>query len=449
MTQLHLSAQTRQTRMLSPQLRHAVQLLQMSSLDFAAMVRSKMDDNPFLEEQDEAEAQETPDRDLWLAQPPTARSRVGAGDAGAMEHIASDTTLAMHLHGQLNLMPLSDRDLCMARAVIESLDDDGYLRIPLEEITMALQSSPPPRHDELMIALRRVQSLEPAGVAARSVRECLLLQCPCIEDPGLRALARTIASGHLNALAKNQVSRLSQALDQPAARVRQAIQSLLRLSPRPGWNWGSSRIDYLIPDVIARHTRDGWSVQLNPAIVPRVRLNTDYEHLLLRDPGNGHAPLVAHLREARWTVRNVEQRLSTILEVARAIAGRQQLFLEFGAMAMKPLTRREIAAEVGVHESTVSRATSNKYMATPQGTFELRHFFSRPMHSSSGQACSPTAIRELIGDLIAAEPPGQPLSDADITHQLASQGLVLARRTVTKYRQMLRIAPVGQRGGHG
>lgn len=446
MTQLHLSAQTRQTRMLSPQLQQAVQLLQMSSLDFAAMVRSKIDDNPFLEEQDDAEV---PDRDPWLAHQPMARSMVGAGDAGAMEHIASDTTLAMHLHGQLNLMPLSDRDLCMARAVVESLDDDGYLRIPLEEITMALQSSPPPQREELMIALRRVQSLEPAGVAARSVRECLLLQCPSIEDPGLRALARTIASTHLDDLARHNVAHLSRTLGQPAARVRLAMQSLLRLSPRPGWNCGSSRIDYLVPDVIARRTRDGWSVQLNPAIVPRVRLNTAYEHLLLRHQADAHAPLVEHLRQARWTVRNVEQRLSTIFDVARVIASRQHLFLEFGAMAMKPLTRREIAAEVGLHESTVSRATSNKYMATPQGTFELRHFFSRPLHSASGQACSPLAIRTLIGDIVAAETPGQPLSDADITQQLASQGLVLARRTVTKYRQMLRIAAVGQRSRHG
>lgn len=444
MTHLHLGAERRQKRTLSPRLQQAVQLLQMSSLDFAAMMRRKIDDNPFLEEQDEAQA---PDRELWLARPPRARGPAGTDDVGALEQVASDTTLAMHLHGQLNLVPLSERELCMARAVIESLDDDGYLRIPLEEITMALQASPPPQPEELMIALRRVQSLEPAGVGARSVRECLLLQCPRIEDAGLRALARTIAAGHLQTLARHNVSQLSLALGQPAARVRQAMKCLLRLSPRPGWSCGTSRIDSIVPDVTVRRTRDGWSVQLNPAIVPRVRLNTVYEHLLLHHQGDGHAPLAAHLQDARWTVRNVEQRLSTILDVARAIARRQRLFLEFGAMAMKPLMLREIAEEVGVHESTVSRATSHKYMATPQGTFELRHFFSRPLHSVSGQACSAIAIRELIGDMVAAEPPGQPLSDGEITQQLAAQGLVLARRTVTKYRQMLRIAPAGQRRG--
>jgi RNA polymerase sigma-54 factor len=210
-------------------------------------------------------------------------------------------------------------------------------------------------------------------------------------------------------------------------------------------------VQYVTPDVIARKVRGRWTAVLNDAVVPRVRLNRNYAELFQRFRGAQHAELGAHLQEARWTVRNMELRFTTILGVARAILERQQHFLAYGAMAMKPLALREIAQEVGVHESTVSRVTNNKFMATPCGVFELKYFFSRGLATAGGGECSPTAIRGLIREMIAAEAPGRPLSDVDLARQLDGQGLKVARRTVTKYRQLLRIDPAERRRspGHG
>lgn len=478
MVSMELRADTRQAQTLSPRLQRAVQLLQMSSLDFAAIVRRKLDENPFLVGEEDLDMAPTPpdgdipepaeptaaevgdgagpllegqadDRDLWMADRQASSRPQGEGDTSAMDMAASDTTLAAHLQGQLNVMPLTPRDQCLAHAIVESLDDDGYLRTPLQELAQLLPLDPPAPPEELRVALKLVQSLDPVGVAARDVRECLLLQCEEIEDTGLRRLARDIVTHHLDALAARDVGRLKIALGVPAHRVDEAIDCIRHLNPRPGWCLGSSRIDYIVPDVIVRRYRGQWTAQLNPAVVPRVRLNKVYEELFQRHRcGQQHPELGDQLQDARWTIRNVEQRFSTILDVSQAIIRKQRHFLEFGAMAMKPLVLREIAQEVGVHESTVSRVTNNKYMATPLGVFELKYFFSRPMVSASGNACSATAIRELISDIITTESSANPLSDAEITRQLTAQGLVVARRTVTKYRQLLRIDPVEKRRRH-
>jgi RNA polymerase sigma-54 factor len=474
------SSQT-QTQTLSPRLQRAVQLLQMSSLDFAALVRQKLGDNPFLEGEDEAEggprlndadgavdgaepegradAMGEPwdsvrrdggdDRDMWMQDGAAGRRAATEGELSAMELTASETTLAMHLHGQLNVMALSPRDLALARAVVDSLDDDGYLRTPLQEIAELVPCTPPAAEADMLIALRLVQSLEPAGVAARGVGECLLLQVRQMEDGPCRDLAERIVSEHLDALAARDVPGLAAALREPVRRVEAVVDRIRHLDPRPGWRVGDSRVDYIVPDVIVRRQRGQWTVQLNPAVVPRVRLNQVYAELFQRHRSRQNGALGEQLQDARWTLRNVEQRFSTILDVAQAIVRRQRHFLEFGPMAMKPLVLREIAEEVGVHESTVSRVTNNKHMATPLGVFELKYFFSRPMVSAAGNACSGTAIRGLIGDIIQAESSTRPLSDAEITRQLATQGLVVARRTVTKYRQLLRIEPVDKRRRHG
>jgi len=249
-------------------------------------------------------------------------------------------------------------------------------------------------------------------------------------------------------LAARDVNGLARALGQTPARVEEVCDRIRRLDPRPGWRFGSSQVAYVVPDVIVRKNRGQWSVQLNPAVVPKLRLNHVYAQLFQRHRNAQNAELGAHLNEARWTLRNVEQRFSTILDVAQAIVRRQKNFLDYGAMAMRPLGLREIAEEVGVHESTVSRVTNNKYMSTPVGVFELKYFFSRAMVTASGSACSGTAIRGLIKDIIEAESADEPLSDAEITRQLAQQGLVVARRTVTKYRQMLKIEAVDRRRRH-
>ena len=472
MGSLDLRADQRQLQTLSPRLQHAVRLLQMSSLDFAVMVREKLGSNPFLEGEEgdgtvpgsaaaaalleapaaapeAASLAQDDDRDLWRAEAGTSMRRADDSEVSAMEVMAVETPLNAHLHGQLNVLPLDARDLLLARTVVESLDDDGYLRAPLQDLLDITALDPPATLAELQIALRRVQSLEPAGVGARGVAECLQLQLPAIACPQMRALAQTIVSGHLQQLAARDIDGLARRLDQAPATVEAVCERIRRLDPRPGWRYGSSQVAYIVPDVLVKKLSSGqWHVQLNPAIVPRIRLNHVYADMFQRHRTAQNDEMAGHLSDARWTVRNVEQRFSTILDVARAIVQRQRHFLEFGAMAMKPLGLREIADEVGVHESTVSRVTNNKYMATPSGVFELKYFFSRALLSANGSACSGTAIRELVKDIIEAEHAEAPLSDVDITRQLAQQGLVVARRTVTKYRQSLHIDSAERRRRH-
>jgi RNA polymerase sigma-54 factor len=277
------------------------------------------------------------------------------------------------------------------------------------------------------------------------VGECLQLQLGAIDCPDMRAMARTIVVDHLDALAARDVAGLARALGVAAERIEAVCDRIRRLDPRPGWRVGAPAARFIVPDVIVKKLHGHWTVQLNPAVVPKVRLNQVYAELFQRHCKERNPEMAQHLQEARWTMRNVEQRFSTILSVAEAIVRRQRHFLEFGSMAMKPLGLREIAEEVGIHESTVSRVTNNKYMATPNGVYELKFFFSRAMVSANGSACSGTAIRGLIKDVIAAEKPDAPLSDAEIARHLSQQGLEVARRTVTKYRQMLKIEAVDRR----
>jgi RNA polymerase sigma-54 factor len=285
-------------------------------------------------------------------------------------------------------------------------------------------------------------------VAARSVAECLLLQLPTIDCAEIREHARTIISDHLESLANKDVPRLAQRLGCTQAHVEEVCHRIRRLDPRPGWRFDATQTQYVTPDVVVKKVRGQWTATLNPAVVPRVRINQVYAELFQRHRRAQHTELAAHLQEARWTLRNVEQRFVTILSVAQAIIRRQKRFFELGPMAMKPLGLKEIAEETGMHESTVSRVTNNKYMSTPLGVFELKYFFSRAMTSTSGNSYSGTAIRGLIKDMIAEEDSHTPLSDAQIALLLARQGLVVARRTVTKYRQSLRIDPVDRRRVH-
>jgi RNA polymerase sigma-54 factor len=495
MSALILRADQRQHQTLSPRLQQAVRLLQLSSMEFAQEVRQALDTNPFLEtaEDDgpvlsddaalsaalplpavgdgigvvERDARDSidPDGDLPSDSAPDAAeehddwhlsgSVAGSGDSprpedgesSPMNRVAAPTSLADALHGQLNVLPLPPRDLVLAKAIVDSLDDDGYLRLDdLDELVAVTALDPPAAPDELQIALRRVQSLEPAGVGARNVVECLSLQLDGIACPEQRALARLIISERLDALAGKDMVSLARILDRPLPLVADTCAAIRRLDPRPGWRLGHADIRYVTPDVIVRRGRSRWLVLLNPAVVPRVRLHRVYAELFSRQRDESHPQMAEQLREARWTLRNVEQRFATILGVAQAIVKRQHLFFEYGPAAMKPLGLREIADEVGVHESTVSRVTSNKYMATPSGVFELKYFFSRAMTAGDGgQAYSGTAVRGLIKEMLEHEEVGQRLSDAEITRRLARQGLVVARRTVTKYRHQLRVDSVGRR----
>ena len=497
--QTSLKLERRQQQTLSPRLQHAVRLLQMSSQEFTQKVNDVLDSNPFLEteeagsetiESSEAiestgasspsaaaladqaaelagedfsveppaveaapltasEAGNDPDfeaeRESWQADAGQFERRSEGGTASALDLVPSQTGLRTHLHDQLSLLRQPLRDLALACAIVESLDDDGYLRQSLDEVAEDEMLDPPASSDELRIALRRVQSLDPAGVGARSVAECLQLQLPSIEDAQQRALATRIVGEHLECLAAKNIPRLAKLLGCPAEEAQAACERIRRLDPRPGWRYDSARAHYISPDVVVRRVRGQWTAMLNPAIVPRVRMNQVYAELFQRHRNESSGELAAQLQEARWTVRNIEQRFATILSVAQAVIERQRRFFELGALAMKPLCLKEIASVVGMHESTVSRVTNNKYMSTPVGVFELKYFFSRPMVAASGSTFSGTAVRELIKDMIAAEKPGTPLSDAQIARMLSQQGLMVARRTVTKYRQALHIEAVERR----
>jgi RNA polymerase sigma-54 factor len=482
MTNLSLKFEAKQNQSLTPRLQYAVRLLQLSSLDYEQELQDVVGKNPFLESdesmpyasnspgvwgdatlsapveavstqpasQDAAHDSEhdTVERDNWLQSSVGTRDGANDSQASATDLMAADVGLRAQLRTQVNVLPLTSRDHTLVCAIIESLDDDGYLRTELSEIAALVDLDEVADDCEMSTALKLVQSFEPAGVGARSVSECLLLQVESLEHQH-RELAVRIINDHLERLAHGDVTAMAKALGRSASEVDIVCAAIRRLDPRPGWRFGRSEAQFIVPDVVARKYKGRWVAQLNPAVVPRLRLNHTYAEMFARHrQSSTHTELATHLQEARWTLRNVEQRFSTILSVARAIMKRQYGFFDYGSLAMKPLGLREIAQEVGVHESTVCRVTNNKYIATPAGVFELKHFFSRPMPMASGKSFSATAIRSVVKELIASEESSDPMSDVDIAHRLTRQGLTVARRTVTKYRQMLQIPPVEQRRKH-
>ena len=442
MTHLSVKLDTRQTEKLTPRMQYAVRLLQLSSLDYEQELHDIAIRNPFLDvEESESLASS--------ALPPTSSGRTMQDHSSGtqtlmLDAVVADVCLRQHLRSQANLLPLSERDRVLVWAVIESLDDDAYLRLDLAEIADMADLDPPADACEMSTALKLVQSFEPAGVGARDVVECLLLQIKNGENAH-RELIRRIVTDHLDRLAQGDLAGLARRLECPAAEVEAACDAVRRLDPRPGWRFGKSDVLFIQPDVVAAKVRGIWTVQLNPASVPPLTLNQAYAETFRQHRKVQHAALGSCLQEARWAIRNAEQRFSTILAVAQAIERRQHGFFEHGPLAMKPLALREIADEVGVHESTVCRVTHNKYMATPAGLIELKRFFSRPVAMDGGGTCSPMAVRGLVQEIIGAENPTRPLSDAEVARRLARQGLTVARRTVTKYRQMLNIPAVEQR----
>jgi len=492
-----LRFETRQTQTLTPRLQYAVRLLQLSSLEYEQELRNMVDRNPFLDTEDSnpdqtvsldedwqapaetarngdgdgdgddfgagfhgdfaAEATEAPGmpdaddapmRDNWSQLPGTVRDGAKESRIGALDLMAADVDLRMALRAHANLLPLSPRDHAIVCALVESLDDDGYLRTSEDEIVNLLGLTPRVEDCELSTALKLVQSFDPPGVGARNVGECLLLQLERLDERH-RALAQQVIGSHLDRLAHRDVPGIARATGRPVAEVDEVCKAIRRLDPRPGWRFGRSDAEYIVPDLVVRKSRGTWTINLNASVVPKVHLNQSYADLFQRHRQSGQGELAGHLQEARWAVRNAEQRFSTILMVGEAILKRQIGFFEFGPLGMKPLGLREVAEEVGIHESTVCRVTNNKYMATPTGVFELKQFFSRSLPMASGASCSATAIRGVIREVVAGENPDRPLTDVEITQRLARQGLAVARRTVTKYRQMLQIDSVERRRRHG
>jgi RNA polymerase sigma-54 factor len=366
----------------------------------------------------------------------------GAGDDTPdwTEWTASPATLRDSLREQLLLLGLTERDYELASLVVDALDEDGFLRQPLDELQSMAPTADP---GEIETALRIVQTLEPVGIAARDLGECLALQLQALDAnvPG-RTFALEIVQNKLALMASRDNTRLMEALNCSPDDLRTALELVRSLDPRPGSKVGSFEPRAIVPDVIIRKEKKRWLVTINAAIYPRIRVNQQYADYF-RQSRDGETTLLAqHLQEARWLVRNLEQRFLTIQRVAEAVVARQRNFFEYGDLAMRPLTLREIADELGLHESTVSRATSHKYMATPRGVVAFKRFFSRQLATTSGGSCSATAIRALLREFIAAEDRHHPLSDVQLTELLANRGVKVARRTVTKYRRSMQLPAV-------
>jgi RNA polymerase sigma-54 factor len=446
----------------SPRLQHAVRLLQMSTLDYEQSLQEAALANPFLDVGTSgyaldpmmalAQADSEPEfewaqrLDRQIGGEPAKDSRLSHEDSlDLLQQMPVRMNLRSHLRAELGVLRLDQHERFLVELVVEALDEDGYLRTSLEELGAALGDNVADYEDELRTALLRVQALDPPGVAARSLVECLSLQLRSVADVGLRSLAQRIVSNYLELLAMRKLSRLALHLDVSEAETRRAVQCILKLNPRPGARYNDVVARTIVPDVIVRKVGRSWKTALNGQALPRVSLNHSYAALFEKNRAQGDLPMKACLDQARWTVQNAAQRMSTILDIASAIASRQIMFLEYGYLAMKPLGLREVADAVGVHPSTVSRAVRHKYMATPHGVFELHYFFSRGMAHTAGGASAPAALQALIREIIEAERPETPWSDAALARELSQQGFHIARRTVTKYRQGLNIAAVERR----
>ncbi len=450
-----IALRLRQHLTLTPQVQQALKLLQMSALEFAQEMEQALTANPFLEENTEApEAAPLRDAasadDIVVPQEPTGSGSTlereqddwgGAADA--------QPSLAQHLKDQLMISQMSDRDRALAHMIIDSLDDDGYFKLSFDELAALIPPELDVRPEDFGAALRLVQSLDPAGIAARSLEECLCLQLQSLPeerhvDEKVRDAALRIVKGNLSLLANREWARLQHAAGCDEKTLHAARSLIRSLDPRPGHRFGPQEARYVVPDVIVKKVRDRWMAIINPASLPRVRLNRAYADAI-QTRGGSHQSLARQLQEARWLLRSIEQRFATIQRVADAIVARQRGFFEYGEVAMKPLTLKLIAGELGLHESTVCRVTNNKYMATPRGLFEFKHFFSRRLATENGGAASATAVRAVMKELIAAEDPRAPLSDAELARLLAQQGLKVARRTITKYRALMRMPSVDVR----
>jgi len=479
---------------LTPQLQQSIRLLQLSTIELNAEVERILQENPLLEKEDgddeatgetAAASASAPGAAVDVPQEAPAESPARAEDAEAPFE-ATDTvdnvdradfedystgdsdwgggaapddddegfypqqvaagTLREHLLGQLAVLNLPERDRQIVAALIDALDDDGYLHTSLEEFAEIFPAEAAVDSDELNIALKYLQSFDPPGIGARDPAECLALQLKALPAcTPHRANALKIVSEHLPLLAARDFTRLKRLLHTDDDGIRSARALIMSLSPRPGSAFGKTEANYVVPDVIVRKLRGQWVASLNEAAMPKLRLNRIYADILTRNRDSSNQQLAAQLQEAKWLIRNVQQRFDTILRVAQAIVERQRRFFEHGEVAMRPMVLREIADMLDLHESTISRVTTQKYMLTPRGTYELKYFFGSHVATDTGGAASATAIRALIRQLVAAENPKSPLTDSRIADLLGEQGILVARRTIAKYREALQIPPVNVR----
>lgn len=475
---------------MTPQLQQAIKLLQLSTLDLQQEIQSALDSNPMLEIGEDGE-DETPNlasaeltaplnghdtaapasadpedissewqndipeelpvdtrwEDLYQSGSSTGS---GSGDDSDFDFDARNGTtdsLQDHLQWQLNLTRMSDTDRSIATAIIDAIDTNGRLTVSPEEILEGMPSEPAVELDEVMAVLHRVQQFDPPGVCGRDLRECLLIQLQQL-DPATPWLRETklVVDKYILLLGSRDYMQLMRRSRLRENELREVLKLIQTLNPSPGSIISGGTAEYVVPDVFVRKIRGRWTVELNPEIAPKLRINADYAALVRRaDSGSDKSFLRDNLQEARWFLKSLQSRNETLLKVASKIVEFQRGFFEYGEEAMKPLVLHDIAEAVGMHESTISRVTTQKYMHTPRGIFELKYFFSSHVATESGGECSSTAIRALIKKLIAAENPRKPLSDSRITELLSEQGIVVARRTIAKYREAMTIAPSNER----
>ena len=502
---------------LTPQLQQSIRLLQLSTLELHQEVEQMLEQNPFLEVEEETAPAFEPlaeplsvaeragereseraaepggdspeageptaidgaaefgaDRDDWengtehedfdgIRETPSAtRTNNDFDDGGDSDRDTVAQTLQDHLRSQLAGMRLAPADAAAVLVLIDSLDDDGYLADSLEDIAARLVENGlvadlgqgedsdgdplEPVVAQLRCALRFLQSMEPTGIGAHDLAECLTLQLRTRERSEAQAIAIIVCKNHLPLLARRDLKKLMAVTGADETLLREAQAMIVALEPKPARPFARAEANIVVPDVIVQRSGRSWKVQLNPDVMPKLRINDLYASAIRQHRGsgalNGAGPaLNSRLQEARWFVKNILQRFDTIQRVSQAIVERQKSFFTHGAIAMKPLVLREIADELGLHESTISRVTTAKYMATPFGTFELKYFFGSSLGTDAGGTASSTAVRALIRQIVAAENPAKPLSDSQISQMLDEQGIHVARRTVAKYREALKIAP--------
>jgi RNA polymerase sigma-54 factor len=454
---------------MTPQLQQAIRLLQLPALELQAHIRELLETNVMLEPEEEENpgalepaSPEAPARseeragvevveDEWEGQSSGPAEPYWGGDEEDRQQDfadASGQSLQEYLLWQLELARLDPRELTIARAVVDAINDDGYLTEPLEEIADTLKPDLQCDPMEVEAVLGRVQALDPPGIGARSIGECIELQLRQL-DPATAGLATAveIARHHLQRLAGREFTALRRELHAAEEELACALALVRSCHPRPGSTVSNEAAEYVVPDVFVRRTDRGWSVEINSATLPRVRLNHSYVSLLGR--GASHASLRTQLQEARWLLKSLEIRHETLVKVARSIVERQTEFLEHGEEYMRPMILKDIAEAVGMHESTISRVTSGKYMHTPRGVFELRYFFSSQIEGADGSGTSSTAIRAKIRKLLKEENPLTPLSDGRIAQLLSAAGIPVARRTVAKYREAMSIPSSSERKRSG
>lgn len=460
---------------LTPQLRQAIRLLQLSSMELEAEISLALESNPLLERPDDAmpepdsqasdagnetptEDRSTPDTedDYEFDTPDWSDVDDYGGSGGATagsegdeerENTLADTgeDLQDHLLWQLNLTPMSPRDRIIAVTLIEAIGEDGYLGDALEALRDGLRPDVNVELDEIEAVLRRIQHFDPIGVGARSLSECLLVQLSQSETTAVVALARRLAAQHLEALAKLGPERLAAQLGESPERMHEAVQLLRSLDPRPGAGYANIDPQYITPDAYVTRRRGAWHVHLGPGCRPHLGINRHYESLIGVACKSDASYLRGQLQEARWLIKSLETRADTVLRVAQCIVRHQTGFLDYGPEAMRPLVLREVADELELHESTISRVTTRKFLHTPRGTFEFKHFFSSSLATADGGSASSTAIQAMIRRLIERENPRKPLSDAALVKELEHEGVTVARRTVAKYREAMGLPSSNER----